>query len=146
MTRHVDFVIIGGGAAAFAAAIRADDHGAKTALIKPRPAARWHLRQRGLPGLRFDTREFDFAKIVGHEHAMVDQLRREKYERVIAGLPHVEVIAKRARFVTPTRSCSPRERPRIRPISGWERSASRSTTVWPSRSHPIFERRSQASV
>lgn len=33
MTRHFDFAIIGGGAAAFAAAIRANDLSATTALI-----------------------------------------------------------------------------------------------------------------
>jgi mercuric reductase len=122
VTPHADFVIIGGGAAAFAAAIRANDHGAKTVLINqglplggtcvnvgcvPSKTLVWaagllhQTRHHGIPGLRFDTREFDFAKIIGHEQAMVDQLRREKYERVIAGLPHVEVIAKRARFVSP---------------------------------------------
>ena len=33
MTRHFDLAVIGGGAAAFAAAIRANDLNAKTAII-----------------------------------------------------------------------------------------------------------------
>lgn len=116
---HYDLIVIGGGAGAFAAAIKADELGAKTALVNdglplggtcvnvgcvPSKtllhaaelvyAAKYH----GIPGLEFEVKTADYARIVADEQALVERMRAEKYEKVLSGLKNVTLIQGKARF------------------------------------------------
>ena len=118
-----DLVIIGGGAAAFGAAIKANDLGARAALINRglplggtcvnvgcvpsktllRAAEILHLaKHHDIPGMELEVKAFDFATVVRDELALVERLRREKYETVLDGLEHVTFIDAEAHFVSAT--------------------------------------------
>lgn len=118
-----DLGIIGGGAAAFAAAIRAHELGAKAVILNaglplggtcvnvgcvPSKALMYageilhHAKHHGIPGVELEVKNFDFQKVVHDELALVEMLRNEKYEKVLKNLGNVTVIDGRARFV----SCS----------------------------------------
>jgi mercuric reductase len=117
-----DLVIIGGGTAAVAAATQADEMGASVALVNSglpwggtcvnvgcvpskallHAAEVLHLaRSHGIPGLAFDVKELDFARIVQGEQDLVTALRHQKYEAVLPELANVTVIDGWARFVGP---------------------------------------------
>ena len=121
MTEY-DLVIIGGGAGAFAAAIRANELHASTALINtglplggtcvnvgcvPSKTLLWagevlHLaKHHGVSGIDLTVKQFDFQRVVRDELGLVERLRQEKYERVLRNLPHVDFIEGRATFVSP---------------------------------------------
>jgi len=116
-----DLVIIGGGAGAFAAAIRANELKAVTAMVNSGlplggtcvnvgcvPSKRLihaaeilHLvYHHGVPGIELEVKHFDFQKVIQDESALVESLRREKYEKVLKNLEHVTLIDGYARFVT----------------------------------------------
>lgn len=111
--------IIGGGAGAFAAAIRADELGIKTVMINeglplggtcvnvgcvPSKAllhAAEKISQATLhtaPGVNTIVGKIDFVAAVNSELALVEQLRRDKYEQVLDGLAHVTLVEGTARF------------------------------------------------
>src|SRR5215469_7713041 len=117
-----DLVIIGGGAGAFAAAIRANELHATTALINtglpiggtcvnvgcvPSKTLLWageilHLAtHHGVPGIDIAVTGFDFRQVVQDELALVERLRRDKYEHVLHNLPHVTFVEGLATFVSP---------------------------------------------
>jgi len=110
MTGEYDLIIVGGGAGAFAAAIKANELGAKTLIINkglplggtcvnvgcvPSKTLLWaaevkHLAQNHhIPGLDIEVKEFDFQKVIADELALVDKLREEKYKKVLDRLEHV---------------------------------------------------------
>lgn len=114
-----DLIIIGGGAGGFAAAIRANDLGARTAMINsglplggtcvnvgcvPSKALLYagevlHLaRNHGISGIDSEARQFDFAKVVQDGLGLVERLRKEKYEQVLGALESVTLFEGRARF------------------------------------------------
>jgi len=115
-----DLIIIGGGAGAFAAAIRANELGAKTALVNsglplggtcvnvgcvPSKTLLYageilHHAKLGVPGIELEVKNFDFQKVVQDELSLVEKLRREKYEKVLKYLEHVAVIEGKAKFVS----------------------------------------------
>jgi mercuric reductase len=116
-----DLVIIGGGAGAFGAAIRADELKANTAMINaglplggtcvnvgcvPSKTLLYageimHLaRNHGIPGIELEVKKFDFRKVVQDEHALVETLRNEKYRKVLKSLEHVTFLEGRAKFVS----------------------------------------------
>jgi mercuric reductase len=116
-----DLIIIGGGAGAFGAAIRANELGAKTAMINaglplggtcvnvgcvPSKTLLYageimHLaRNHGIPGIELDVKSFDFRKVVQDELALVETLRHEKYSKVLKGLEHVTFLEGKATFVS----------------------------------------------
>jgi mercuric reductase len=118
-----DLVIVGGGAGAFAAAIKANELGAKTALINSglplggtcvnvgcvpsktllHAAELLHnAKNHGLPGIEFVMNKADYAAIVTDEMALVEKLRNEKYEQVLKGLDNVTFIKGKASFVSNT--------------------------------------------
>ncbi|HEX9721826.1 MAG TPA: mercury(II) reductase [Candidatus Paceibacterota bacterium] len=118
-----DLIIIGGGAGAFAAAIRANELQAKTAMVNiglplggtcvnvgcvPSKALLWagetlhHAKHHGIPGVELEVKSFDFQKVVQDELALVEKLRQEKYEKVLKYLENVTVIEGKAKFVSPT--------------------------------------------
>ena len=117
-----DVIIIGGGAGAFAAAIKANELKAKTLMVNaglplggtcvnvgcvPSKTLLWagevmhQARSHGIPGIDIEVKNFDFAQVVQHELDLVDKLRAEKYEKVLNGLENVTHIEGQATFVSP---------------------------------------------
>ena len=113
-----DFLIVGGGAAGFAAALKANELGVKTLMVN-----RGHiggtcvnvgcvptkyiltaleLKKRALvnhySGLSFSVEEFDFGKLLEGKDELVRKLRREKYEKVLESLDNVDYVSGSARF------------------------------------------------
>lgn len=120
--REFDLAIIGGGAGAFAAAIRANELDAKTVMINkglplggtcvnvgcvPSKTLLWagevmyQARNHGIPGIAIEVKIFDFAQVVQHELDLVARLRDEKYEKVLAQLENVTHLDAQASFVSP---------------------------------------------
>ncbi len=116
-----DLIIIGGGAGAFAAAIRANELGSKTALINaglplggtcvnvgcvPSKTLLYageilhHAKHHGVAGVELEVKNFDFQKVVQDELSLVEKLRQEKYEKVLKNLEHVTAIEGKAVFVS----------------------------------------------
>ncbi len=116
---HYDLIVIGGGAGGFGAAIKANDLGAKTALVHAglplggtcvnvgcvpsktllHAAEVLHTAtHHGIPGLELAVTRLDVAAIVRDELALVQQLREEKYAAVLRELEHVTLIEGPARF------------------------------------------------
>lgn len=115
-----DFLIIGGGSAAFAAAIKANELGAKTAVINsglplggtcvnvgcvPSKSLlhiaefAYRAKNNPPPGVSFSGVSVDFAKAVDHELSLVERYRKEKYEGVLANLKNVKLIEGKAKFI-----------------------------------------------
>src|SRR5229473_3384713 len=107
MTGRYDLVILGGGAAAFSAAIRADRNGAKAVMIDAGtiggtcvnvgcvPSKRllavgdqfFRVANRPFNGLRFDDGwTSDFRAVIRAKDRLVAFLRKGKYEEVLASL------------------------------------------------------------
>lgn len=120
--KSYDLIIIGGGAGAFGAAIRANELRAKTAMINaglplggtcvnvgcvPSKTLLYageimHLtRGHGIPGIELEVKKFDFQRVVRDELALVQMLREQKYSRVLKDLEHVALIEGRAKFISP---------------------------------------------
>ncbi len=120
---NFNLIIIGGGAGAFAAAIKANELKAKTLLINkglplggtcvnvgcvPSKTLLWagevmHLTKNyNIPGLDIEVKNFDFAQVVQHELDLVEKLRAEKYEKVLAGLENITHIEGKATFLSQT--------------------------------------------
>lgn len=120
--RQYDLVILGSGSAAFAAALKASELGAKIAMIEHDTvggtcvnrgcipsknliqAARLlhYARKSPFPGLRLQG-EVDFPELIAQKDELVDRLRREKYLEIAAGDPNIELIAGKGRFVAKDR-------------------------------------------
>lgn len=114
-----DLCIIGGGAGAFAAAIRANELKAKTVMINTglpiggtcvnvgcvpsktliHAAEVLHLaRHHGIPGIDLEIKHFNFQRVIEVELALVEKLRAEKYSKVLNYLEHVTLIEGKAKF------------------------------------------------
>jgi mercuric reductase len=97
-----DLVVIGGGAGGFGAAIKANDLGARTALVNtglplggtcvnvgcvPSKALLWAAEvlhtshHHGIPGLELKVKHLDVAAIVTDELALVDRMRPARASR-----------------------------------------------------------------
>ncbi len=121
--QQFDLVIIGGGAGAFAAAIKADELGAKTAIINdglplggtcvnvgcvPSKTLLYagellHLaKNHNVPGIELEVKNFDFQRVIADELSLVEKMRNEKYEGVLANLENVTLIEGRAKFISET--------------------------------------------
>ena len=119
--QHYDLIIIGGGAGAFAAAIKANELGAKTAFINGglplggtcvnvgcvpsktllHAAELIHsVKHHNVPGIELVANKVDYAAVVADELALVEKLRVEKYEQVLNGLSNVTYIKGKASFVS----------------------------------------------
>ena len=117
-----DLIIIGGGAGAFASAIKANELGAKTLMVNrglplggtcvnvgcvPSKTLLWagevihQAKHHGIPGIDIEVKNFDFTKVIQHELNLVDKLRAEKYEKVLRSLGHVTHFDGQANFVSP---------------------------------------------
>ncbi|GIW61751.1 MAG: mercury(II) reductase [Patescibacteria group bacterium] len=116
-----ELIIIGGGAGAFAAAIRANELKAKTAMINSglpwggtcvnvgcvpsktllyASEVLYHAKHHGVAGIELEIQNFDFQKVVEDELSLVEKLRNEKYEKVLKNLEYVTAIEGRAKFVS----------------------------------------------
>ena len=117
--KNFDLIIIGGGAGAFAAAIRANELKIKTAIINAGlPLGGTCVNVGCLPskillhagqvldmaknhhvgGIELEVKKFDFNKVIRDEIAMVDMSRKDKYEKVLANLEHISLIEGYAKF------------------------------------------------
>ncbi len=122
MSDQYDLIIIGGGAGAFASAIKANELKARTLMVNsglplggtcvnvgcvPSKTLLWagevmHLaKSHNIPGIEIEVKNFDFAQVVQHELDLVAKLRAEKYEKVLNGLENVTHIEGKATFVSP---------------------------------------------
>ncbi|MCI0381438.1 MAG: mercury(II) reductase [Chlamydiae bacterium] len=114
-----DLCVIGGGAGAFAAVIRANELKSKTVMINTglpiggtcvnvgcvpsktliHAAEVLHLaRHHGIPGIDLEIKHFDFQRVIEDELALVEKLRAEKYLKVLNNLEHVTFIEGKATF------------------------------------------------
>jgi len=116
---NFDLIIIGGGAGAFAAAIRANELKVKTAIINAglplggtcvnvgclpskillHAGEILHMaKNHNVGGIELEVKKFNFDKVVKDEMAMVEMSRKDKYEKVLANLEHVSFIDGFAKF------------------------------------------------
>src|SRR2546425_12017126 len=118
-----DLVILGSGSAAFAAAIKAADHGAKTAMIERSTIGgtcvnvgcvpsknllrageiRYYDSHREFPGIKPGTTTLEFNRIIEQKNEIVRGLRKEKYADVLRSLPSTKLFRGNAKFVSRTR-------------------------------------------
>src|SRR2546422_11320466 len=118
-----DLVILGSGSAAFAAAIKAADHGAKTAMIERSTLGgtcvnvgcvpsknllragelRYYDSHREFPGIRPGKTTLEFNRIIEQKNQIVKGLRKEKYSDVLRSLPSTKLFRGNARFVSKTK-------------------------------------------
>src|SRR5581483_5454831 len=113
MPSEFDLIIVGGGAGAFAAAIKANEFQAKTLMINTGlplggtcvnvgcvPSK--HLlavgelkhdaEQAPFAALTIPHVELNFARAIDEEHEIVAALREQKYTKVLANLEHVTYL------------------------------------------------------
>jgi mercuric reductase len=116
-----NLIIIGGGAGAFAAAIRANELKAKTAMVNSglplggtcvnvgcvpskrllRAGEVLHLaKNHKIPGVELEVKKFDFPTLIQDELNLVAQMRQEKYAKVLAGLENVSLLEGYAKFIS----------------------------------------------
>ena len=118
-----DLVILGSGSAAFAAALKAADHGAKTAMIERSTLGgtcvnvgcvpsknllragelRYYDSHREFPGIRPGKATLEFNRIIEQKNRIVTGLRKERYSDVLRSLPSTKLFRGNARFVSKTR-------------------------------------------
>src|SRR5437870_7629255 len=119
-----DLVILGSGSAAFAAALKAADHGRKTAMIERSTLGgtcvnvgcvpsknllragelRYYDSHREFPGIRPGGATFGFNRIIEQKNQIVRGLRKEKYADVLRSLPSTKLFSGNERFVSWTRA------------------------------------------
>jgi mercuric reductase len=121
MENQFDLIIVGGGAGAFAAAIKANEYQAKTLMINAGlplggtcvnvgcvPSKnllkvgefKFHAQHHNFGSINIPDVQFDFARAIDEELQTVADLRQEKYDGVLANLEHVTFLQARARFVS----------------------------------------------
>jgi mercuric reductase len=120
--RRYDLIILGNGAAAFAAAIKADELGKSALMIQGGTIGGTCVNVGCVPSKRMlvagevikntfehdlgrgaiarHNEKFDFSKILRSKDQIVRAFRKEKYERVLRGLSNVDVIRGFAEFVS----------------------------------------------
>lgn len=122
MTRQkFDYIIIGAGSAGFAAAIKADELGAKTALINAglplggtcvnvgcvpsktllHIAEIYHqATKRKTPGVTFGKVILNFQEVIEYESKLVEEMQKTKYQDVLASLKNVTFFDGKAKFTS----------------------------------------------
>jgi len=114
-----DLIIIGGGAGAFAAGIKANELGKKTLIINgglpvggtcvnvgcvpskilvQAGEVIHQAKHHGIPGIEIEVKHVDFKKVIEHELSMVEMFRQEKYQKVLKKLAQVTFLEGRASF------------------------------------------------
>lgn len=119
--KNFDLIILGGGAAGFGAAMKAETLKAKTLMANNTTVGiggtcvnvgclpTKHLlhvgemihktNSDGLKGLN-SSASFDFGTIIEEKDKLIDRLRNEKYEKVLKGLSRVDYLEGNARFIS----------------------------------------------
>ncbi len=119
--KRYDLIVIGGGAAGFAAVMEADEIGAKTLMINDNTVGLggtcvnvgcvpskyllhiskiMHDSQRNsLYEIKSEV-SFDFKTIMKEKDSLVDELKNEKYEKVLGNLKNVEFVRGKAEFIS----------------------------------------------
>ena len=118
--KKFDLIIIGGGSAAFAAAIHADSMKKTTLMINGglpfggtcvnvgcvpskfliRAAESiHHASSSNFNGVITSRPTINFAEIIKQKTALVDDMQQRKYMDLLPGLPHLKVIEGKAKFV-----------------------------------------------
>ncbi|MBI2596722.1 mercury(II) reductase [Candidatus Daviesbacteria bacterium] len=121
MSNQYDLIIIGGGAGAFAAAIKANELKAITLMVNqglplggtcvnvgcvPSKTLLWagevmHLaKSHNISGLDIEVKNFDFSKVIQHELDLVARLKEEKYQKVLSQLEYVTHVEGQATFTS----------------------------------------------
>ncbi|MGH7557894.1 MAG: mercury(II) reductase [Gemmatimonadota bacterium] len=120
MVQH-DLLVIGGGSAAFAAAIRGAELGARVALLErgtiggtcvnvgcvPSKALiraaeiAWSRQHHPFEGVPRDDGRIDVGRLVRQKRELVERLRQTKYGDVLAAYPAIEYVEGEARFRDP---------------------------------------------
>ncbi|HWP90655.1 MAG TPA: mercury(II) reductase [Thermodesulfobacteriota bacterium] len=115
-----DLIVLGGGSAAFAAAIRASDLGAKVAIAEEdviggtclnrgcvpskfliKAAELYHMPKRnGYEGVETHQGKVDFAKLISQKDIMLDEFRQMKYWDVLEAYPDITFFHEKAYFVS----------------------------------------------
>ncbi|MBI3109548.1 mercury(II) reductase [Candidatus Daviesbacteria bacterium] len=116
-----DLIIIGGGAGAFATAIKANELKAKTLMVNSRlplggtcvnvgciPSKNllrageilYYSQNHHFGGIKLQVTEFDFGKTIQEELDVVAAMRKEKYEDVLKSLLNITFIEGRAKFIS----------------------------------------------
>lgn len=115
-----DLIIIGGGAAGFAAAIKADELGAKTLIVNSglpiggtcvnvgcmptkfllEVAGDYYKANHSRFGSLVSSAKIDFAKLMEEKDRLVNSLRRSNYEDVLRNLPNVTYKEGKAHFIS----------------------------------------------
>lgn len=121
-SKHFDLVIIGGGSAAFSAAIKAEELGKSTLMINAgldfggtcvnvgcvpsknliRAAeAVHHANESRFAGIQPHGATVDFARIIQDKKNLVAELQKKKYLDVVAAFQHLTMMTGFASFVGP---------------------------------------------
>lgn len=115
----LDLMVIGGGSAAFAAAIRAAGLGARVGVAEADviggtclnrgclptknllyAADRYHLYcSASFPGLPCGNASVDFAKVIGQKDDLVHEMRKQRYLDVLEAFPEIRYFPHQAQFV-----------------------------------------------
>src|SRR6266567_3732467 len=118
-----DLVILGSGSAAFAAALKAADHGSRVAMVERGTIGgtcvnvgcvpsknllragelRYYDTNRDFPGIRPGRTTLDFRKVIEQKDQIVRGLRKEKYSDVLRSLPSTKLFHGNAKFVSKRR-------------------------------------------
>lgn len=118
--RDQDLIVLGGGSAAFAAAIRASELGAKVAIVEEdviggtclnrgcvpskfliKAAELYHMPKRnGYEGVEIHQGRVDFAKLIYQKDIMLDEFRQMKYWDVLETYPDIAFFHEKAYFVS----------------------------------------------
>ncbi len=123
--KNFDLIILGQGSAAFAAAIKANDLGIKTAMVGGNatngtliggtcvnvgcvPSKRlitagnffYHASHNSFEGINYGKGKLDFKKLIKQKDKLVEKFRKEKYENVIKSLENVVYIQGKGEFIS----------------------------------------------
>ncbi|MBI3988464.1 MAG: mercury(II) reductase [candidate division NC10 bacterium] len=120
--KSYDLVILGSGSAAFAAAIKASELGARVAMTEHDVIGGTCVNRGCIPsktliaaaelaykanrspfdGLRFENPRLDFRRLIAQKDELVKTLRAKKYTDIAEEDPNIEILPGQARFVSPT--------------------------------------------
>ena len=120
-------IILGQGAAAFAAAIKANDLGVKTAMVGGNATqgaviggtcvnvgclpsknlitvanAFYHAANNSFEGIAYGKGKLDFKKVIERKDKLVEKFRKEKYAGLLKSLGNVTFIEGKSRFISKT--------------------------------------------
>ncbi|MDE3180611.1 MAG: mercury(II) reductase [Acidobacteriota bacterium] len=119
----LDLMVIGGGSAAFATAIRAAEIGARVGIAEAGviggtclnrgclptknllyAAARYHLYSKNsFPGLPHGSDPLNFPALIQQKDELVQEMRKQKYLDVLEAFPSIRYFPQRARFLSERR-------------------------------------------